>query len=117
MFNFCRETEFESSTVCDLSVVAAAQAFKTHRHDLLQAVESAFQLVTHLILKDVLPEATQNRLLFSSLSKSEKNVALLDAIEARIMISPGVFHMLISLFQRDATLQKFAERMMNSYRE
>ena len=113
----CREAEFESSAVCDLGVVAAAQAFKRHRQDLLVVVGSAFQLVTHLILKDVLPEATQNRLLISSLSNAEKNVALLDAIEARIMISPGVFHMLISLFQRDATLQRFAERMMNSYRK
>ena len=98
-------------------MVAATQAFKKHRHDLLEIVENAFQLVTRLVLREVVPEATQARVLSLRLPKTERIIALLDAIEARITLSPGAFHKLISIFQKDTMLQGFAGKMLDSYRK
>ena len=91
--------------------------FKKHRHDLLEVVENAFQLVTRLVLREVVPEATQARVLSLRASRKERSIALLDAIEARITLSPGAFHKLISLFQKDTILEGFAGKMLDSYRK
>lgn len=52
-----------------------------------------------------------------SLSRMERSVLVLDAIEARIMENPGIFHTFITVLQKDVVLQKFAGSLIDSYRK
>lgn len=67
--------------------------------------------------KDLLPESTKERVKMPSLSRMERSVLVLDAIEARIMDNPGIFHTFITVLQKDAVLQGFAGSLIESYRK
>lgn len=97
-----------------LSVLAAAQAFKRQRQTIMDGSETAFKLTTYLLSRDVIPEATKTRVIFSGLSRAEKTVAFMDAIEARIMMDPSVFDSIIELLQADQNMSKFAEELVQS---
>ena len=81
------------------------------------AIESAIYLINHMTAREILPEATKRRVVVSELSASDKNNALLDVIEARIRINPGIFHSLVSLLHGDSMMQQFGIRLLNSYRK
>ena len=67
--------------------------------------------------KDLLPEATKEKMLLPNLSRMERSVVVLDAIEARIMTNPGIFHTFITVLQKDTVLQRFAGSLIDSYRK
>ena len=110
-----RESGSETDSREDFDGTAASQAFLRHRHDLVAVVGSA--LVNHLATKELVPESTTRRILIPGLSHTERNSAIVDAIEARIHTNPRVFHALVSLLQGDIMLQTFARRLMDSYRK
>ena len=76
--------------------------------------EEAFKLTTYLLSRDIIPEATKTRVIYSGLSRAEKTVAFLDAIEARIMVDLSVFDKIISLLRADPNMHKFAEELVQS---
>ncbi len=97
--------------------MAAVQAFKTHRIDLLNVTDGALNIVSHLLSNEIIPEPTKARILFSNLPKLEKSEALLEAIEARIFINPDVFHTVVALLDTKQTLQKLAQKLRVSFRK
>ena len=97
-----------------LSVLAASQAFKRQRQTIVDGSEVAFKLTTYLLTRDIIPEATKTRVIYSGLSRAEKTVAFLDAIEARIMVDPSVFDKIINLLRADQDMRKFAEELVQS---
>ncbi len=99
------------------SAMAAVQAFKTHRIDLLNITDGALNTVSHLLSNEIIPEPTKARILFSNLPKLEKSEALLEAIEARILINPDVFHTVVALLDTKQTLQKLAQKLRDSFRK
>ena len=94
-----------------LSVLAATQAFKRERQTITEDSETAFKVAKYLLSKNVIPDATKTRVLFSGLSRAEKTVAFMDAIEARIMMDPSLFDNIIELLQDDPNMKKFAEEL------
>lgn len=97
-----------------LSVLAASQAFKRQRQTIVDGSEAAFKLTTYLLSRDIIPEATKTRVIYSGLSRAEKTVAFLDAIEARIMVDLSVFDKIINLLRADPNMHKFAEELVQS---
>ena len=100
-----------------INALAAHQAFKKHRADIMNTGDAAVQFFGQLLTKDVIPEATKTRVVFSGLSKSEKYVALVDAIEARIVTNPAVFQTMVTLLQSDPVMHTFGTKLMDSYRK
>lgn len=94
--------------------MACIQAFQRHRHDLAVVID---HLLSYMTCKDLLPESTKERVQLPSLSRMERSVLVLDAIEARIMDNPGIFHTFITVLQKDTVLQKFAGNLIESYRK
>lgn len=97
-----------------LSVLAATQAFKRQRQTIIEGSETAFKFTKYLLSKDIIPDATKTRVLFSGLSRAEKTVAFMDAIEARIMVDPAVFDTVVDLLQADPNMKKFAKELVQS---
>lgn len=97
--------------------MAAVQAFKSHRSDLLNITDSALSAVTHLLSNEIIPEPTKARILFSSLPQLEKSEALLEAIEARILINPNVFHTIVKLLETEDKTRKLAQKLKISFSE
>ena len=95
-----------------LSVLAATQAFKRQRQTILDESETAFKLTSYLLSKDIVPDATKTRVIFSGLSRAEMTVAFMDAIEARIMVNPSVFDNIIELLKAHPNMNKFAEELL-----
>lgn len=97
--------------------LAAYQAFKRHRVDIMNTGEAALKFFGQLFTRDVIPEATRTRVLFSGMSKSEKFVALVDAIEAQIITNPDVFQTIVSMLQSDPLMHTFGTKLSDSYRK
>ena len=97
------------------NALAAAQAFKHHRTDLLEVTEKSLQVVSYLLSNDVIPEATKSRVLFSNLSAFEKSEALFDAIEARITVYPEIFHSVVNLLETESSLKMLAAKLRKAY--
>lgn len=112
----CNRNGASANNNGDFNPIAAEQAFKQHRHDLLVAIGNALQLVHHLTTRELIPESTKKALV-PGLSHSERNSALLDAIEAHIKTNPGFFHTFVKLLQGDVMLQAFGARLLESYRK
>lgn len=96
--------------------MAMVQAFKTHREDLLRVTNSSLGIISHLLSNEIIPEPTKARILFSNLLHLEKSEALLEAIEARIIINPDVFHTVVKLLDTDNT-QYLAQKLRSSFRK
>ena len=111
-FSFCSSTDFTKSD--ELNAMACTQAFQKHRHDLAVVID---HLLSYMTCKDLLPESTKERVQLPSLSRMEPSVLVLDAIEARIMDNPGIFHTFITVLQKDTVLQRFAGSLIESYRK
>ena len=94
-----------------LSVLTATQAFKRGRQTIAEGSETAFKVAKYLLSKDIIPDATKTRVLFSGLSRAEKTVAFMDAIEARIMMDPTIFDSIIELLRDDPNMKKLAEEL------
>ena len=92
-------------------MLAATQAFKRERQTIAEESETAFKMAKYLLSKNVIPDATKTRVLFSGLSRAEKTVAFMDAIEARIMMDPSLFDSIVELLQDDSNMKKFAEEL------
>ena len=56
-----------------------------------------------------------NRVSVPCLTKEEKNVALLVAIEARLQTNPSDFWTLVAVLEADPILQIFADKLKESY--
>ena len=93
------------------------QAFKKHRQTIVDGSEASFKLTSYLMSKDIIPDATKTRVIFSNLSGAEKTVAFMDAVEARIMVDPNVFDNIVDLLQADPDMGKFAEGLLQSHSE
>ena len=98
----------------ELNKMACIRAFQHHRHDLAVVIE---HLLNNLTCKDLLPESTKERAQLPNLSQTERSVVVLDAIEAQIMTNPEIFHIFVTVLQKDVVLQKFAGGIVESYRE
>ena len=56
-----------------------------------------------------------NRVVVPSLTKEEKNMALLGAIEARLKTHPSDFWTLVAVLEAEPILQIFAAKLRESY--
>lgn len=95
-----------------LSVLATAQAFKREREAIGEGSETASKVAKYLLSKDIIPDATKTRVLFSGLSQSEKTIAFMDAIEARIMIDSTLFDNIVEQLQAEPNMKMFAEDLL-----
>ncbi len=98
------------------NAMATVQAFKTHRADLLKIATSSLNVISHLLSNEIIPEPTKARIIFSNLPQSEKSEALLEAIEARIILNPDVFHTVVKLLDNDKT-HNLALKLRSSFRK
>jgi len=97
--------------------MAAVQAFKTHRVELIKVTESALAITTRFLSNEVIPDATKSRIIASNLPQSEKSEALFDAIEARILVDAQAFHSIVKLLEGEEKLVHLAKKLHDSFRE
>ena len=95
----------------------AGEAFREHRADLLEAVVDPLILANSLYSKKIISRETLKQIMELSLTFSNKNVILLDAVEARIRTHPSDFLILLAILGSDAHLCVYAEGLRNSYCE
>ena len=95
----------------------AGEAFRRHRDGLLIAVIDTLILANCLYSKGIISHETLERAKLLTLTSSEKNVHLFEAIEARIRTNSDDFLTLLDVLNSDLLqLRVFAERIWNSYR-
>ena len=94
---------------------ATGEAFQEHRADLLIAISDPLILANSLYSKRIISRETLDQTLLPSLTVSNKNFILLDAIEARFRTHPSDFLTLLTILDHDAHLCIFAEGLRNSY--
>ena len=95
----------------------AGEAFREHRAVLLEAVVDPLILANSLYSKKIISRETLKQIMELSLTFSNKNVILLDAVEARIRTHPCDFLPLLAILGNDAHLCVYAEGLRNSYCE
>ena len=95
----------------------AGEAFREHRDDLLIAITDTHIQANRLYSHKIICCETKDRMMLPSLTGSEKNFILLDAVESRIRTHPSDFLTLLTILGREPHLCVFAERIKNSYCE
>ena len=81
----------------------------------MRGIVEPLMLTNDLYSNDVIPEGAKDRVILPSLTKQEKNMALLDAIEARIQTNPSDFRTLVTVLGKDAVLCTFATKLRETY--
>ena len=105
----------DSST--SINPEGAGEAFREHRDDLLIAITDTPVLANRLYSHKIICWETKDRIMLPSLTGSEKNFILLDAVESRIRTNPSDFFNVLTILDREPHLCVFAERILNSYCE
>ena len=105
---------FHRDVETPVNPVAAASAFKKHCGDLMIAITEPLPLAYQLYSRDVISEEVKDKMLLP-ITKGEKNMALLDAIEARIRTKPSDFWTLVTVLGTDIVLCTFATRLRETY--
>ena len=95
----------------------ASEAFRECRADLLVAIVDPLILANHLYSKKIISRETLEQIMELSLTISNKNIILLNAVEARIRTHPSDFFVLLAILRSDAHLCVHAEGLQNSYCE
>ena len=95
----------------------ASEAFREHRAALLVAVTDPLILANSLYSRKIISRETLNRVKLLTLTPTEKNMEIFDAIEAQIKTSPSSFHTLLDILNDDLQLHMFAGRLQQSYGE
>ena len=103
------------STLITVDAHRAGEAFRQHRGDLLIAVTDPLILANSLYSRRMISRETLSRVQLPTLTNSEKNVILFDAIEDRIRTHPSDFLILLAILGGDSHLCIFAEGIRNSY--
>lgn len=108
----------DRNTLGSIDSEIAAEAFREQRGDLLVAVTDPLILANQLYSRKIISRETLDHVKLLTLTPSEKNIELFDAIESAIKRHPGSsFLTLIETFYRQDFPQLciFAERLKNSY--
>ena len=113
--SLCTPSRPRTESEGEVNPAAAVRTFKSLRGDLMTAIVDALPLANTLYSKFIIPESTMNRVVVSCLAKEEKNVALLDAIEARLQTNPSDFWTLVAILEADPILKIFANKLRESY--
>ena len=113
------------STSCDIAAkmdwyeeclrVAAGDAFRKHRDDLLTAVTDVHILANNLYSKELISREQLEHAQLLALTPSERKVHLFDAIEARLRSKLGDFCTLLSVLNGDPLLEMFVEKINGTY--
>ena len=108
-----------SYSIANVNCDAASQAFKSHRKLLMEAIleNHSVQLANDLYAEGMISPATKSELLVPGKTKEERNVTLLDAIEARILTNPSDFNTLLGILEADILLCLFADKLRTSYHQ
>ena len=95
----------------------ASEAFRECRADLLEAIVDPLILANHFYSKKIISRETLKQITELSLTVSNKNVILLNAVEARIRTHPSDFLILLAILENDVHLCICAEGLRNCYCE
>ena len=112
-------TSLNPYSIANINSDAACQAFKSHRQLLMVAIleNHSVQLANDLYVEGMISSATKSELLVAVKTKEERNMTLLDAIEARIVTNPSDFNTLLDILEADIVLCTFADKLRTSYRQ
>ena len=105
------------STGDPIKAEEAGEAFRECRADLLEAIVDPLILANHLYSKKIISRETLNQITELSLTISNKNIILLNVIEARIRTHPSDFRILLAILEHNPHLCVYAEGLRNSYCE
>ena len=94
---------------------AAGEAFQKYRDDLRIAVTDPHILASSLYSNSIISRETLDRVELQTLTCAEKNMAMFDAIEARIKTNPSSFVTLLGILNSDSQLQIFAGHLQQCY--
>ena len=95
----------------------AGEAFREHRAALLIAVTDPIILANSLYSSRIISREILDRVKLPTLTPTEKNMDIFDAVEAQIKTNPSSFHTLLDIFNDDSHLHPFAGRLQQSYGE
>ena len=84
---------------------------------LMIAISSSPLLVNQLYADDVITKSVRNKLTMIGISKDEKNMHLLDAVEDQIEIKPSAFMTFVSALQSEPALEEMARQLLHYYRK
>ena len=83
----------------------------------MTGIMEPLRLADKLYSNDIISQETNERVFLQSLTPTEKNRVLLDAIEARLKVNPPDFWTLLVTLDADTVLKIFADRLRSSYRK
>ena len=81
------------------------------------AISSSPRLVNQLYADDVITTPVRNKLSVMGLSKDEKNMILLNAVEDKIETDPSAFKAFVSALQSEPALDEMARQLLHYYRK
>ena len=98
--------------------VKAVSAFKSQRGELSTTIihnDLITNIANKLFVKYIIPKKTFEEAINTSLSKTDRTVALLNAIEARIEVQPSDFTKFVDILDSESYFSTLIERLVHSY--
>ncbi len=93
----------------------AARAFRRHYADLAKAIAEPLPITADLYAAGYITRETRDRVFLQTLTPTEKNLVLLDAIERRIFTDPSSLWTLVATLEGDNVLKPLADRLRSTY--
>ena len=89
--------------------------FREYYDQLYHTVQDPLSLATCLFSKGMISSAVREQMAVLSLSRLEKNNALLSAVEMQIQAVPQAFHVFLSALNEDPSMQSLVENMQSKF--
>ena len=96
----------------------AVATFRSQRDLMLNLIRHCLpSLANSLYAKAMIPSEIYERACNETRGRSERGVALLDCIEAKLEMGPSNFTTIINILQQEPFLKELADKLIHTYRE
>ena len=85
--------------------------FREHYSRLYNAVQDPLSLATQLFSQGIITSVVKEQISVPTLTRLEKNNALLSAVEVQVRTSPSMYHTFLSALKEDPSMQSLMESM------
>ena len=87
--------------------------FREHYDRLYRAIQDPLSLSVQLFSKGIISSVVQQRMAILGLSRLQKNIVLLSAVEMQIRTNSQTFHVFVSALNEDFSMQSLVESMQS----
>ena len=87
------------------------RTFREHYDSLYRLIQDPLSLATRMYSQGIIASAVKEQMSSLSLSRLEKNNALLNVVEMQLQTNPSVLHVFLSALKEDSSMLSLVESM------